>query len=74
MTAPLPHFNETFPDDGYADLYQVVKVLREVRYSGAMEPDHVPHLVGDTGILRAGTAYSIACMRAMLRRANEEAG
>jgi mannonate dehydratase len=22
VTAPLPHFDETFPDDGYADLYQ----------------------------------------------------
>ena len=74
VTGPLPRFNETFPDDGYVDLYQVMKALRQVRYSGAVEPDHVPRLVGDTGMLRAGTAYSIACMRAMLRRANAEVG
>jgi mannonate dehydratase len=74
VTGPLPRFNETFPDDGYADLYQVMKALREVRYAGAVEPDHVPRLAGDTGIQRAGTAYCIACMRAMLRRANEEVG
>jgi mannonate dehydratase len=74
VTGPLPRFNETFPDDGYADLYQVIKALREVRFNGAIEPDHVPRLIGDTGILRAGTAYCIACMRAMLRRANEEVG
>ena len=74
VTSPLPRFNETFPDDGFADLYQVIKALRQVGYSGALEPDHVPHLAGDTGMLRAGTAYSIACLRAMLRRANEEVG
>src|SRR3984885_6684807 len=74
VTGPLPHFVETFPDDGYMDMYQVMKTLRQVRFNGAMEPDHVPQLAGDTGLLRAGTAYCIAYMRALLRRANEEVG
>jgi mannonate dehydratase len=74
VTAPLPHFIETFPDDGYMDMYQVMKVLRTVRFNGAIEPDHVPRLAGDSGLLRAGTAYCIAYMRALLRRANEEVG
>ena len=74
VTGPLPHFAETFPDDGYMDMYQVMKALRQVRFSGAVEPDHVPRLAGDTGLLRAGTAYCIAYMRALLRRANEEVG
>jgi mannonate dehydratase len=74
VTGPLPHFIETFPDDGYMDMYQVMKALRQVRFSGAVEPDHVPRLAGDSGLLRAGTAYCIAYMRALLRRANEEAG
>jgi mannonate dehydratase len=74
VTGPLPHFVETFPDDGYMDMYQVMKSLRQVRFNGAIEPDHVPHLAGDSGLLRAGTAYCIAYMRALLRRANEEIG
>jgi mannonate dehydratase len=74
VTGPLPRFVETFPDDGYMDMYQVMKALRQVRFSGGLEPDHVPRLAGDSGFLRAGTAYCIASMRAMLRRANEEAG
>ncbi len=74
VSAPLPHFVETFPDDGYLDMYQVMKTLREARFSGAAEPDHVPQLAGDAGIHRAGTAYCIAYMRALLRRANEEVG
>jgi mannonate dehydratase len=74
VTGPLPHFVETFPDDGYMDMYQVMKALRQARFNGAVEPDHVPHLAGDSGILRAGTAYCISYMRALLRRANEEVG
>jgi hypothetical protein len=31
-------------------------------------------LVGDSGMRRAGTAYAIAAIRALLRRANEEVG
>ena len=53
------------------DMQQVMKTLRQVRFNGAVEPDHVPRLAGDTGILRAGTAYCIASMRAMLRQANQ---
>ena len=74
VTSPLPRFVETFPDDGYMDMYQVMKTLRQVKFNGSAEPDHVPRLAGDKGILPAGTAYCIASMRAMLRRANEEVG
>jgi mannonate dehydratase len=74
VSAPLPHFVETFPDDGYLDMYRVMRALRAVGFDGAMEPDHVPQLVGDKGIRPAGTAYCIACMRSYLRRANEEVG
>ena len=74
VTSPLPEFVETFQDEGYTDMYQVMKALREVRFDGMMVPDHVPALVGDKGMNRAGTAYCIAYMRALLRRANEEVG
>jgi mannonate dehydratase len=74
VTSPLPKFVETFPDDGYLEMYQVMKALREVRFNGAAEPDHVPRLAGDQGLLRAGTAYCLAYMRALLRRANHEVG
>jgi mannonate dehydratase len=74
VSSPLPRFYETFPDEGYMDMYQVMKALRKVRYSGTVVPDHVPKLSGDEGIQRAGTAYCIAYMRALLRRANEEVG
>ncbi len=74
VSSPLPDFTETFQDDGYVDMYRVMRALREVRFSGAAVPDHVPELAGDSGIRRAGTAYCVAYMRALLRRANEEVG
>ncbi len=74
VSGPLPRFVETFPDDGYADLYPVMRELRKVRFNGSAVPDHVPELEGDAGLRRAGTAYCIAYMRALLRRANEEVG
>ena len=74
VSAPLPRFQETFPDDGYVDMYQVMRTLREVDYAGSAIPDHIPELAGDVGFRRAGLAYCIACMRAMLRRVNEEVG
>lgn len=74
VTSPLPNFKETFPDEGYLDMYQVMKALRVVKFNGMLVPDHIPQLVGDSGIRRAGTAYSIASIRALLRRANEEVG
>ncbi len=75
VSGPLPTFVETFPDDGYIDMYQVMKALRQVKFDGAAEPDHVPQLAGDTGgFRRAGTAYIISYMRGLLKRANEEVG
>jgi mannonate dehydratase len=73
VSAPLPRFVETFPDDGYMDMYRVMKALREVRFNGGLGADHIPALAGDEN-RRAGTAYCIACIRSLLRRANEEVG
>ncbi len=69
VNAPLPHFVETFVDDGYMDMYRVMRALREVNFNGVIIPDHIPEMIGGS---RAGTAYSIAYMKALLKRANEE--
>ena len=66
---PLPHFVETFIDNGYFDLYQATKVLQEVAFDGIMIPDHIPSMTDDG---RVGTAYSIAYMKAHVDRAIAE--
>jgi mannonate dehydratase len=74
VSSPLPVFHETFLDDGYLDMYKVMRAFREVRYSGSLLPDHIPHLISDDEHRRAGLAYSIAYMRSFLHRANKELG
>lgn len=69
VNAPLPHFVETFVDDGYLDMYKVMRALREVNFSGAAIADHIPSMVGGR---YAGTAYSIGYMKALLNRVNAE--
>jgi len=68
---PLPHFVETFVDDGYQDMYQVMKAMQEARFRGVAIPDHIPRMGDDP---RLGAAYTISYMRALLRRAEDEAG
>jgi mannonate dehydratase len=69
VNTPLPHFVETFLDNGYMDMYKVMKALREVNFKGVVIPDHIP---GMTNNHRVGTAYTIGYMKALLQRANEE--
>ena len=73
VSSPLPRFHETFQDDGYMDMYQVMRALRKVKCAASLIPDHYPSIVNDPGHRIADT-YSITYMRALLRRANEEVG
>lgn len=54
-------------------MYEVMKALREVRFNGGLGADHIPALTGDDN-KRAGTAYCLAYIKALLRRANQDVG
>jgi mannonate dehydratase len=71
VSAPLPRFVETFLDNGYMDMYRVMKTFYEVGYRGTMILDHSPRFAGPyaTG---AGAAYAIGYMRALMERAAAE--
>ncbi len=68
VTAPVPHFVETFVDNGYTDMKRVMRTLVEVDYRGILIADHVPSMVGDR---RTGWAYSIGYIRALYDMARE---
>jgi mannonate dehydratase len=86
VSAPLPHFTETLMDDGYYDMYKVMKAMVEVNFDGIAIPDHIPGLGsapgggqrrgGGAGEYRPnpGLAYSIAYMRALLKAVQSEKG
>jgi mannonate dehydratase len=63
---PLPHFVETFLDNGYYDIYRVIKALRDVDFDGALIPDHIPAMTDNP---KVGTAYSIGYMKGCVDRA-----
>jgi mannonate dehydratase len=71
VDAPLPHFVETFVDDGYQDMGIVMRTLQEVGFKGVVIPDHIPRMADDP---RLGTAFTIGYMKALLKRAQDEVG
>jgi hypothetical protein len=54
-------------------MYAVMKALRQVKFNGMLVPDHIPQLVGDSGMRRAGTACDRG-VRALLRRSRLRGG
>ena len=68
VSSPLPTFRETFIDNGYLDMYQVMKALREVNFDGIVIPDHVP----GGGYPAANNSYTIGYMKALRDRVNAE--
>ncbi|MEO5822713.1 MAG: mannonate dehydratase [Vicinamibacteraceae bacterium] len=70
VSATLPHFVETFMDNGYYDMWKIMKALRDVEYDGIVILDHSPAMVGGN---YTQTAYGFAYMKALLARANAEA-
>jgi mannonate dehydratase len=69
VSSPLPKFRETFIDNGYLDMYQVMKALREVAFEGIVIPDHVPA----SGYPVANNVYTLGYMKALRDRVNAEA-
>jgi len=71
VTSPLPHFNETYPDAGYYDMYKIMKPLVDVKYNGVVQLDHTVAMVGG---LHTYQAFALGYMRALLQRAQREDG
>lgn len=69
VSAPLPHFVETFMDNGYYDMYQIAKAAVEVKFDGIVILDHTPEMVGGRD---AEYGYGFAYMKALFNRAHAE--
>ncbi|MCO5731543.1 mannonate dehydratase [Rhizobium sp. SSA_523] len=64
----VPHYEETFVDNGDVDMAEIVRILREEKFDGIMVPDHVPE-VHSKAPWHAGMAYTIGYMRALINHA-----
>jgi mannonate dehydratase len=62
VNQPLPHFVETFLDDGYADMYKILKALKDVDFDGVLIADHIPSMVHP----HTNTAFSIGYIKGLV--------
>ena len=70
VSSPLPKFQETFVDNGYMDMYKVMKALQKVDFHGIIIPDHVPG--GGPMYPQANYAYTLGYMKALRDRVVSE--
>lgn len=69
----VPCFEETLIEDGYIDMYQVMKQFVSCGYDGLMTVDHVPEYVKSCGGTNSSAAYSLGYLKALLHCAEAEA-
>lgn len=62
-------FVEVFPDEGDVDFVRAIQVYKEVGYSGALIPDHVPQAPNDPGGEQS-FAYCYGYIRALIQAVN----
>lgn len=70
VSSSLPHFQETYVDNGYYDMYKAMKALVAVNYNGIVHLDHAVPMVGGS---RTYEAFAVGYMRAMRQRAVADA-
>lgn len=74
VTSPLPDFSETFPDNGYLNMYKIMKALGQVNFNGIVVPDHLPVPVNSEAGPNSSEAYIFGYIRALMQAADTELG
>ena len=69
VTAPIPNFVETYIDNGYTDMWKLMKTLVEVDFRGNLIADHVPAMAGGP---KSAWSYSMGYIRALYAAAQGE--
>lgn len=61
----VPHYTETFIDEGDIDMRRIVSILRKNDFQGMLVPDHTPQMTCDAP-WHAGMAYAMGYIKALL--------
>ena len=69
VSGTLPYFIETFIDDGYQDMYYLMKEFVRAGYNGTMIYDHSPEMSMGHAVQ---TAFAVGYMKALRRAARDE--
>lgn len=62
----VPHYHETFVDDGDVDMLRVLRILKESGFDGVIIPDHTPQ-VHCAAPWHAGMAHALGYLAAALQ-------
>ena len=73
-SSPIPNFQETFPDNGYLDLFRIVCALCEVGFDGMITPDHILDCGDGKGTGSIGEAYALGYIRALIQTSEAVVG
>lgn len=63
ITGKVPHYRETFVDDGDIDVLRVLRLLQQNKFDGVIIPDHTPQMTCDAP-WHAGMAYALGYLQA----------
>jgi mannonate dehydratase len=64
-TGKVPHYRETFIDDGDVDMIRILSILKRNRFDGVIIPDHAPQM-SCSAPWHAGMAHTLGFMLAAL--------
>lgn len=66
VSGKVPHYHETFIDDGDIDMIRVLAILHKNQFDGVLIPDHSPQMTC-AAPWHAGMAHTLGFMRAAIR-------
>ncbi|HVT29686.1 MAG TPA: mannonate dehydratase [Lacipirellulaceae bacterium] len=62
----VPHYHETFVDDGDIDMVRVLRILKETKFHGVLIPDHTPQMQCGAP-WHVGMGYALGYMRGAMQ-------
>lgn len=74
LSSPMPYFEEVLLEDGYADMYGIMKALVGSGYDGLISVDHASAGIPEFGGVAGAYGYSTGYMKGLLMAAEMEIG
>jgi mannonate dehydratase len=65
VTGKVPHYRESFIDEGDIDVLRIIHILRKNHYDGVIIPDHAPRM-SCAAPWHAGMAYTMGYLKAAM--------
>lgn len=66
VSGKVPHYRETFIDDGDLDVRRLLRILKQNEFGGVIVPDHTPQMSCGAP-WHAGMAYALGYLKAALQ-------